>query len=278
MHTLDPLPDHIGPLSPNSAYEALVKREPGMWRGPQSKACPTCLGKGTFVRYSRSSGKTAEYKCDCAAQWILYVHLLNSGLQVGHQKICWDDVDSQVADEVIDDVVGYVEHAEQNMRSGRSMVLRGTNGTGKTMLAILVMKGLIRHGYDCRFVGFTDLLDSYTGAWKKEEDKALYRRYLSADFLVIDEVHARTVGGMQHVGETMFDHLLRSRTSADRPTILTTNLTMDEVATGYGRSIANLLTESYTVIEVTGVSYRDKANAHKQAEWKVNAARPLVLR
>lgn len=275
MEQLPPLPDHIGPLRPDAAFDALLEREPGMWRSPEQD-CKTCGGEKIFKRYNPATGEVTEFECDCFAQWLLHVHLLNAGIKTGYQRSSWDDVDQQVPDEVIDKIGTYASDAKRYVRAGRGMILRGTNGTGKTLLAVLLLKQLISLGYGGYFVSFHDLLDSYADTWKTEGDNR-YRQYVSSDFLVIDEVHGRGIGGQKHISESMFDHLIRSRVSDDRPTIITTNLTMEQIETGFGHSVISLLAENSEVVEVSGTDFRPKARKREDTEFGLDTVRPLVL-
>lgn len=270
---LPTLPDHIGPLRSNEEYEALRERHPGFHRA--ASPCITCGGKKIFLHLN-VRGEVGEYECPCREQWMLYMHLLNSGLDVGHQRMSWDDIDAQVPGDVLDAVINYVEKADSYVRAGVGLILRGDHGTGKTLLATLLLKKLIQRGHDGYFVSAHDLVETYTGGWKKDAEKRLFNRYLSASFLVIDEV-GREGKGRQNITDTLFDHLVRRRVAGDKPTIITTNMSMEELRTGYGGSVMSLLAEHNTSIEVAGGDYRPRRNVRLQAEIEKGAVRPLVL-
>lgn len=275
MNTLDPLPPHLGPLRPNSLYEALAQREPGHWKAKDR--CKTCGGKKTFIRYDHGTRQSAEWACDCLSQWLLYLNLLHAGIRLNYQRACWNDIDSQVPSSVLDKVLDYFAHADRCVQVGRGLILRGQHGTGKTLLATLLAKRLIELGYGAFFVSFHELLDSYTGGWKNEAARDRFRWYLSADFLVIDEVSAtRNVGGMEHVAESMFDHLVRVRTGDDKPTIITTNMTEADLH-HFGSGVISLLAETSEFVEVTGGDFRPRVKERERIEWENGASRPVVL-
>lgn len=271
--SLPELPDHIGPVRSNEEYDSLKDRHPGLRR--VSDPCITCGDEKTFLTLNRT-GEIGEYRCPCREQWILYIHLLNCGLDIGHQRASWDDVDSQVPMSVIDAILAYVDHADAYVRAGLGVIMRGEHGTGKTMLAALLLKNLIQRGHDGYFVSAHDLVNAYTGGWKSESDKRLFNRYLSAPFLVVDEV-GREGKGRQAVTDSLFDHLVRRRVAGDKPTIITTNMTMEELRAGYGGSVMSLLAEHNTEIEVTGADFRGRANERMRKEVDRGASRPLVF-
>lgn len=273
MLSLDPLPPHINPLSPQD-FDRLASIQPGLWRSPGDK-CLTCDKKGTFRSINRKTLDVEEYECNCREQWMLHLHLLNAGVFTHYQRVSWSDIDG-VPPEVTNAIKSYADHAAKYVRGGTGVILRGKNGTGKTLLATLLLKSLVQRGYDCFFTTFDELLTSHTTSWRDSAERERFNRLVGATFLVIDEVGKETKGRENVVG-SMFDHVIRRRVADDKPTIITTNMTREEMKVGYGNSIMSLLTEACSDIEVTGNDYREKANGWRDLDIEADTVRPLVL-
>ncbi len=108
------------------------------------------------------------------------------------------------------------------------VVIYGPHGTGKTSLAIAMLRALLElREHAGLFVGMRDiLLQIRSGYADKSSELWTLRRYASAPILVIDEV-GQTKGDSEH-GEQTLSYLLDTRQGADRRTILTTNLDIKE--------------------------------------------------
>lgn len=275
MNAVPPLPAHIGPLRPDSVYESLRRREPSMWTNPNR--CIVCSGAGVFRYYNHALGQIEDWTCNCREQWILYVHLLNAGIPLAYQQLGWNDITSQIPDAVIDRVSEYILDMKTQVRSGGGFILRGPNGTGKTLLATLLLKEAISQGYSGYFVSFHELLDSYTEGWKSDDAKYRFDSYVGCDFLVIDEM-GRTGKGRTNITGSMFDHLMRKRISNRRPTVMTTNKTLDDLRVEFGDTVDSLMNESVLEVEVGGPDFR-QATARERTRLEVvnDTRRPVVL-
>jgi DNA replication protein DnaC len=277
MKTLPPLPPTIRTLSPGSS-DRLKRIYPRLWADP-NKTCVTCsknqpVENGPFVFLAPGG---VETECDCRSQWRLHRYLLNSGVLLSYQRISWDDVDNQVPAGAIDAIVEYVENAERYVNAGMGLILGGTPGTGKTLLATLLFKRLLENGHDGYFTQFNQLLDAYTAGWQDKDDREWFtRRVANAGVLVIDDI-GKEGKGRENVTNPMFDMVIRSRVADDKPTIITTNYALSEMQAGYGGPVMSLLTEACFDHEVTGLDFRERARKRQQEELKAGIVRPVVL-
>lgn len=293
--SLLPLPAAIRTLS-NEESRHLEARYPDLPRDPEH--CPTCHGKKTFDWYdvqsdgSRSSA-VITYDCPCEEQWILNRYLLHCGIGIAYQRLSWDDCVIKRPPEMID----WLIHADAYIPAGFGFVLSGDMGNGKTMLALLGLKGLIAQGVDGYFTTFTEMVDTYTSTWRDKEDRKWFtRRVRNAGVLVIDDLgrenkrtrtrnRAEVEAGVEDAEvetshtfmTTAFEEIVRHRVAQAKPTIITTNLAWDRLSQRYSTNVFSLLQERSDVIHFTGADFRGQANQRLKAEARSGLTRPVVL-
>lgn len=240
--------------------------------------CVTCLGKKTFRWLSPDDPtEIVTWDCNCPAQWTLHRYLLHSGLGLHYQRIGWDDVQA-VEKATLDVVLDYGTNAEQYASVGQGLILHGkTTGTGKTMCAALLFKSLLAAGLDGYFVQFNEMLDAFTGGWRDAEARAWFTaRVRNAGVLVVDDIGRENKGRID-VAEAMFDTVIRARHDNERPTIITTNLTMDEIRKGYSGNVMSLLSGTCFEHEVTGTDFRPQERARRRQQAALGLRRPIVV-
>jgi len=125
---------------------------------------------------------------------------------------------------------------EYDPRDGTGLLIIGKIGTGKTHLAVGIIKELILHkGIACLFYDYRELLkeiqNSYNAAVQTTELDVL-RPVFEADLLVLDELGA--VKPTEWVWDTV-SLILNTRYNDNRTTIITTNFD-DQPAAGAGGS------------------------------------------
>jgi DNA replication protein DnaC len=113
---------------------------------------------------------------------------------------------------------------EYDPRDGTGLLITGTIGTGKTHLAVGIIKELTDKGISCLFYDYRELLkeiqNSYNSTVQTTELDVL-RPVFETDVLVLDELGA--VKPTEWVGDTV-SLILNARYNDNRTTIITTNL------------------------------------------------------
>lgn len=135
--------------------------------------------------------------------------------------------------------------------SFRSLVMLGPAGTGKTHLALGIVRecgGLYR--LSPNVVEEIRRAKSFSS---KETEADILEKYGSARLLVIDEIGR----GVQAAAEQyMLYQIINGRYNRRLPTVLVSNQTKKEFLNYVGIAAADRLTESAQVVEFTGRSYR----------------------
>ena len=262
MPVLPPLPQGCRTLTDPEATR-LRQQFPDLWADP-SKSCLTCGKTGSFKE--RQDGQVVDVECNCVAQWKMHRWLLNAGIGLRYQRYTWTDAVG-VDGGVVGEIVNYASHAEANISSGTGLTLWSQDkGTGKTLLATLLLKDLLASGADGYFTQFNEMLDAFSAGWRSEEERSWFtRRVRNAGVLVVDDM-GREYKGRAEVAEAMFDTVIRARVAASRPTIITTNYTPEQMLSGYGHNILSLLSESNIEVHVPGRDFRPQARERLMAD------------
>ena len=141
------------------------------------------------------------------------------------------------------------------------------------MLATLVLKSLICQGYTGFSATMASMVEMFTAGWGGNTDEKTWftEKFLRSQVLLLDELRRDT-----RLAETTFDHVLRTRVHEGRPTILTTNLTPQQVESGYGSSIISLLVEQSIEVHLTlPRNFRPQAHERMLAEIQSGEMRPI---
>lgn len=136
---------------------------------------------------------------------------------------------------------GYAGAFDEALRVGRCALFLGRPGTGKTHLAVGVGMHVMEHGN--RSVLFTTVMravrrvkDTWSRSSAMSESEAV-ASLVFPDLLILDEV------GVQFGSDTerliLFD-ILNERYEKRRPTILLSNLTIDDCDDGAGRAVPGI--------------------------------------
>jgi DNA replication protein DnaC len=142
---------------------------------------------------------------------------------------------------------------------GKSLILWGKPGLGKTALCIALAYKAIQNGATARFVTCTDLIGQLVLARGRSDWEAELQRFLRPEVLVIDEVGYLTYG--PYAANTLFPVIDRRYLAGNRPVLLTTN--KDPRAWGpvlhdddLSAAILDRLLHRGEILELTGSSYR----------------------
>ena len=103
---------------------------------------------------------------------------------------------------------------------GRSLILAGKPGRGKTHLAIAIAYRAIQNGFDASFTTAATLIDDLSAAFRAGELAQALPTYTHPAVLIVDEVGYLTYGTD---AANMLFHVVNERHRRHRPMIFTTN-------------------------------------------------------
>ena len=112
----------------------------------------------------------------------------------------------------------------------KSILILGSPGTGKTHIAIAIMQELIKAGIkNMQFKSTPDLLMSIRRSYDDDsetKDAVIIDRFIKYSFLVLDDFGAENI--TEFTASALY-MIVNGRLSEEKPTIVTSNLAMEEI-------------------------------------------------
>lgn len=176
--------------------------------------------------------------------------------------------------------LAYAVNFSDNLKNGKSLILRGNSGTGKTHLATSIAKSLLMSGYSVSRINASRYLDAQLQTlvddFKTFEERDLTRQWLSdkfaVDLLILDNL-AINLKHEKHAQDSFFQ-ILNERYEAELPTLIVTKLSHIELTKLLGDASMNRLSQSMG-------SQVDCSQGHVQtwcgitAMFEANEAKPI---
>ena len=170
--------------------------------------------------------------------------------------------------EAIEELMGL-----QFLTDATSVVLFGTNGVGKTMVALNIAHQAVMQGHTALFTTAGQMLSELAAL---DSDSALRRRlqhYAAPDLLLIDEVGYLSYSNRH--ADMLFE--LISRRYLHKSTIVTTNKRFAEWGEVFPNaacvvSLVDRLMHRAEVVRIDGESYRAKEAQERQAQRQLERA------
>ncbi len=156
----------------------------------------------------------------------------------------------------------YAEEFDLGTKYG--LMFYGHAGSGKTHLAVAITKKIIEEKQVLvKFVRIVDLLLEIrktfdeNESWKAENESDLLRKYTFTPLLILDDIGSeKTTDWVRQVLYQIIDE----RWIEQKPIIVTSNLTLDELEGRLGERIASRIAGMTKLIEMQSHDYRIKSN------------------
>ena len=161
----------------------------------------------------------------------------------------------------------YVEQWQTMRTKNLGLLLWGGVGTGKSFLAGCIANALMEQEVPVRMTNFARILNELNGSFSGRND--IVDKLCRYPLLIIDDFGMER--GTEYALEQIY-HIVDSRYRSQKPLIVTTNLTLDEIRhpqdTAHARIYDRLL-EMCVLISCIGVSFRKET-----AQEKLDMNRP----
>ncbi len=231
------------------------------------KECKICKGLGFKPNYPKDAkglsipGVKAK-ECSCikkAYYFSLYkeANIPSEYWTLNYKNFIKKDENLKVI-EIMDKVL--LDIKEFN-KSGLGLLFYGSQGTGKSLLAVEVLKKALRNGLSGRYEWFPLIMETFkekgfTGDIKKESYNDIFAKN---DVLIIDEIGKESLDKYNltkhDVARILEINILKRRSS--NTTILISNIeNVEDFKNQYGTFVDSVINQRFKKINLTGTDFR----------------------
>lgn len=173
-----------------------------------------------------------------------------------------DETSGKSALENIEMIVDFCRYFINNFdKCSTNLLFYGRAGTGKTFLINCIAKELIEKSYSVIYlsaVQFFDLLSDYS--FRRNGSRSVYRQIsmeelLRCDLLIIDDLGSEMSNSF--TDSALFD-CLNERLIHQKSTIISTNLSIDDLKNSYSERVFSRTAGEYTAFKIFGDDIRIK--------------------
>ena len=136
-----------------------------------------------------------------------------------------------------------------------NLLFSGDTGLGKTFLSACIARDVADRGYSVVYESAVHLFDNMEKAKFSDDEEAAKdaQKYTACDLLIVDDLGTEMAG--QFVTTALYT-LINDRLLAGKPTIISTNLTAEEMSKRYSPQILSRLRGSYRRMTFVGDDIR----------------------
>ena len=147
----------------------------------------------------------------------------------------------------------FARHFEKN---GGNLLLTGPTGVGKTFLSACIAREVTERGfsvvYDTAAAIFRVMENEYFRRGE-EDNSAAVERFLRCDLLIIDDLGTELASAFV---QSAFYRIINTRLMTGKSTVISTNLSPDEISTRYSDQILSRIEGEYEILPCLGEDIR----------------------
>ena len=218
--------------------------------------CPDC----------QDTGYIENEKCHCLKQRIIDEMYQQSNLREilnaeNFSTLSYRYYDQENMEKMQVAIETCTKFAENFDKTFENILLCGTVGIGKTFLSNCIAKEILDKGHSVLYLSAFQLFDlmaknSFSGNAPKEDFVAKqYPHIFESDLLIIDDLGTELANSFTLAG---FFLVINERILRKKSTIISTNLSPQEILTTYTERTASRIISNYTMLKLSGSDIRLK--------------------
>lgn len=147
------------------------------------------------------------------------------------------------------------EYAERFSPNAKSILMIGGTGLGKTHLSAAIAHRVMEKGYSVLYGSAPDLFRKLQSEYYGRGDEGVDTMDMlqKADLVIIDDLGAEIEGQFY---SSAFYNIINRRLNMQKPTIISTNLTLKEIEARYSDRVASRLMTMYRCLKFAGKDIR----------------------
>lgn len=216
----------------------------------------------------KDTGCNKEFYCQCYRKLIRDVAREELGINSPLKKCTFESFRLDRYPEVIDSVIGLNqrEHMKNNYEyckayaenftpDAKGLFMFGKTGLGKTHLSLAIANVVLNKGYDVYYGSIQSIMDKLEGEHfgRLPREDSIKEDILTCDLLIIDDLGTEFV--TQFTTAELYN-IINSRILSSLPTIISTNLEVEQIAEKYSQRVASRIMGSTDAIYFCGKDIR----------------------
>ena len=218
--------------------------------------CPDC----------QDTGYIENEKCHCLRQRMIDEMYQQSNLREilnteNFSTLSYQYYDADNLDKMKVAIETCKKFTENFDKTFENILLCGTVGIGKTFLSNCIAKEILDQGHSVLYLSAFQLFDlmakhSFSGNAPKDGDFAKqYPHIFDSDLLIIDDLGTELINSFTVAG---FFLVINERILRKKSTLISTNLSPEEIFTTYTDRTASRIISNYTMLKLSGSDIRLK--------------------
>ena len=259
---------------PQAAVEEIRERNLGLQRQRRELlreiGCdPRDLEDGPLCRKCSDTGYIGEKMCSCLEQYCVEEQKkeLTSLLS---QNASFDDFRLDYYPETVNPATGlsprvqmeliyetcvnYASHF--NLKKAKNLLMNGAPGLGKTFLSACIAREVVARGYSVVYdtaIHVFSCLEKQKFGGATGEELRMAQRIMACDLLILDDLG--TEMPTSFISPALYS-IVNGRILAEKPTIISTNYTIEQLGSRYTPQIISRLDGEYEILSFSGQDIR----------------------